>query len=70
VRQSPASKGVNTEVEEATALEAVTRQLLCAVVNCKLCELAIALPLLVVAFCKCSINPITNPDPSFSYSYT
>jgi hypothetical protein len=26
VRRSPASKGVNTEVEKATALEAVTRQ--------------------------------------------
>jgi hypothetical protein len=26
VRQSPASKDVNTEVEEATALEAVTRR--------------------------------------------
>jgi hypothetical protein len=52
VRQSPASKGVNTEVEEATALEAVTRQLvktqetenvMCSVVNCRVCELAIAL---------------------------
>jgi hypothetical protein len=26
VRQSPASKDVNTEIEEATALEAVTRR--------------------------------------------
>jgi hypothetical protein len=26
VRQSPVSKGVNTEAEEATALEAVTRR--------------------------------------------
>jgi hypothetical protein len=26
VRQSPASKGVNTETEEATTLEAVTRR--------------------------------------------
>jgi hypothetical protein len=26
VRQSPSSKGVNTEAEEAMALEAVTRQ--------------------------------------------
>jgi hypothetical protein len=26
VRQSPASKDVNTEAEEATALEAVTKQ--------------------------------------------
>jgi hypothetical protein len=26
VRQSPASKGVNVEVEEATALKAITRR--------------------------------------------
>jgi hypothetical protein len=26
MRQSPANKGVNTEAEEATALEAVTRR--------------------------------------------
>jgi hypothetical protein len=46
-----ASKGVNMEAEEATAIEAVTRQqpvkiqhnLVRAVVNCRVCELAIAL---------------------------
>jgi hypothetical protein len=52
VRQSPASKVVNTEPEEATALEAVTRRLVKtrqtektvrAVVNCRVCELAMAL---------------------------
>jgi hypothetical protein len=53
VRQSPASKDVNTEGEEATALEAVTRRqpvkieqtgdLARAVVKCRVCELAIAL---------------------------
>jgi hypothetical protein len=47
-------EAVNTEVEGSTVLEAVTRQRLvktqqtdktyvCAVVNCRLCELAIAL---------------------------
>jgi hypothetical protein len=42
VRQSPASKGVNTEAEEATALEAVTRRQLVklqqtGVMNCSVC---------------------------------
>jgi hypothetical protein len=37
--------------------------LLRAVVNCRACELAIALSLLVVTTCKCSVNPITNPTP-------
>jgi hypothetical protein len=36
----------------------------CALVNCRLCELAIASYLLVVPICKYSINPFTNPDPS------
>jgi hypothetical protein len=53
VRESPASKDANTEAEEATALEAVTRRqpvkiqhteenLMRGVVNCRVCELAIA----------------------------
>jgi hypothetical protein len=53
VRQSPASKNVNKEAEEATALEAVTgrqtgkdtagwEDLVRAVVNCRVCELALA----------------------------
>jgi hypothetical protein len=41
-----------------------------AVVNCKMCELAIALQLLVVTICKCSINTITNPNPVYSHSIT
>jgi hypothetical protein len=54
VRQPPASKDVNTEAEEAIELEAVTRKRLAktqqtekdlvrAVLNCRVCELAIAL---------------------------
>jgi hypothetical protein len=51
VRQSLTSKDVSTEAEEAMALEAVTRRhpmkilekLVRAVVNCSVCELAIAL---------------------------
>jgi hypothetical protein len=54
VRHSPASKGVNTEAEEATESEAVTRRQpvkiqqteknsLSAVLNCNVCELVRAL---------------------------
>jgi hypothetical protein len=35
-----------------------------------MCELAIALWLLVATICKLSINPITNPNPVYSHSYT
>jgi hypothetical protein len=41
-----------------------------AVVNCRVCELAIALQLLVVTICKCSVNPITNPNPVYSHFIT
>jgi hypothetical protein len=46
VRQSPADKDVNTEAEEGKALEAgedTAQDLIRAAVNCRLCELAIAL---------------------------
>jgi hypothetical protein len=53
VTQSPGSKGVNTDAEEATELEAVTRRqpvnirwtekAVRVVVNCRVCESAIAL---------------------------
>jgi hypothetical protein len=33
------------------------------VVNCKVYELAIVLEWHVVTICKCSINPITSPNP-------
>jgi hypothetical protein len=41
-------------------------------VNCKVCELAIALQLFVVTSCvyKCSINQITNPNPVYSHINT
>jgi hypothetical protein len=41
-----------------------------AVVNCRMCELALALQLHVVMISKCSVNPITNPNPIYSHSYT
>jgi hypothetical protein len=52
VTQSPASRDVNTEAEESTVLGAVTKQrpvktqqtdLVRAVINCRVSELAIAL---------------------------
>jgi hypothetical protein len=39
-----------------------------AVMNCKVCELAKALELLLVTFCKNSTNPITNPNPDYNQS--
>jgi hypothetical protein len=43
-------------------------ELVCAVVNCRVCELVISLWLLVVTFCGSSINPIINPNPIYSHS--
>jgi hypothetical protein len=80
VRWTPASEDVNTEAEESTALEAVTRlqpvnvqqteELMHSVVNYRVGELAIALQLFVATFCKCLINPITHPNSVYSHSYT
>jgi hypothetical protein len=68
---------MNTKAEEATALKAVTRRRLVKtqqnekpVVNCRMCELAIALWLLVVTIWKCSINSITNPNPVYIHCNT
>jgi hypothetical protein len=44
--------------------------LVCAVLNCRMCEWAIALLLLAVPICKSSINPITNPNPLYSHNHT
>jgi hypothetical protein len=41
-----------------------------AVVNCRVCELGIALYLLVVMFSKSTTNVITDPNPVCSHSYT
>jgi hypothetical protein len=70
----------NTEAEESVTLEAVTRRppvktqqterAMCAVVNCKVCESAIVLQLLVTPSCKRAINPITNPNPVYSHCIT
>jgi hypothetical protein len=46
------------------------KHLVRAVGNCRVYELAIELYLRVLTICKCSINPITNPNPVYSHSYT
>jgi hypothetical protein len=78
MRQLPASKDVNTEAEEATALKAVRRrqQMMIqqakkqAVMNYTARELELGLYLFVVTFCKSSMNPISNSNPVHSHSYT
>jgi hypothetical protein len=39
-----------------------------AAVKCRVCELALALYLFLVTFCKSSINTITNPNPVYNHS--
>jgi hypothetical protein len=66
-------KNVNAKAEEATALEAVARRQpvkINAVVNCRVCELAISLQLLIVTICDSSINLVTNTNSVCIYSYT
>jgi hypothetical protein len=53
-----------TTGEDTTDWEDLVR----AVVNCRLCELKIALQLLVVTFCNCIIQPIIDPNPVYNYS--
>jgi hypothetical protein len=47
-----------------------SEDLLQAALNFIVCELAIALQLRVVTICKCSINPITNPNPVYGHNQT
>jgi hypothetical protein len=72
IGQSPASKAVNMEAEEVVTRQQAkiqqTEDLVRAVMNCKVCELAIASELLVVTICKSPIDPITNPSPVYSHS--
>jgi hypothetical protein len=68
-------------VRGTSAVEAVTRKrmvktqqagksLVCALLNCRMCELATALQLLVVTSCvnECAINPITDLNPVYSHT--
>jgi hypothetical protein len=78
VGQSPVDNNVSMETEDivgirhqATPGEGIVdwEDLVRAVVNCRVCELALALQLLVVMIGKCSVSPITNPNPVYSHSY-
>jgi hypothetical protein len=75
----PAAKNVNMEIEDFVGIrpQATTDEdtadwedLLRAVVNYRVFELAIAVELFVATFCKCLITPITNPEPVYSHSRT
>jgi hypothetical protein len=79
VGQSPAGMNVWTEAKDVVGIrhQATTGEdradwedLVGVLVNCRACELAIALQLLVVAICKRSTNAITNPNLVYSHSYT
>jgi hypothetical protein len=73
MRQLAPGKGMHTEAEKSNLeshYQAMISEdtadwegLACAVVNRKVCELAIALYLIVVTSFKTPINPITNPNP-------
>lgn len=54
------------QVHEGTAK---CEDLVCAMVNCKVCTLAIALYLLVVTSQRISINPIISPNPVYSHKH-
>jgi hypothetical protein len=77
----PFREDLSPEAEKWPLLGAVIRQLLvktlpagkylaCALVNCKVWKLAMALKLSVITSCvlKWSINPISNRDRFFSFS--
>jgi hypothetical protein len=68
VRQLVAGKDVNMEAEESTLWEPLLGNIVkCAIVNCRVCELAIPLQLIVVTISKSPINLITNPNPMSSH---
>jgi hypothetical protein len=78
VGQQPVGKIVSTKTEDivgirhqATTGEDTTDRddLVRYVVNCRECELAIALELLVYMICNCSVNPITDPNLVYSHSH-
>jgi hypothetical protein len=77
VRQLPVGKNVSMVAEDiveirhqATTCEETAdwKDLACPLVNCRACELATALQILVVTICKRSVTPITDPNPVYSHS--
>jgi hypothetical protein len=60
------SYGVGSRYQAITCEDTADwEDLVRAVGNCRVCELAITLQVLVVTFCKVSVNPITNPNPVY-----
>jgi hypothetical protein len=51
---------IDSRYQATTSERQQTEQLVSAVVNCRVCELAITLQLLVVTICKQSINTISK----------
>jgi hypothetical protein len=41
---------------------------LCVVVDCRVCEIAIALEFITITICKKLINPVSNANPVHSHS--
>jgi hypothetical protein len=66
VTSAVGSRYKTTTGEDAADWEDLVR----VVVKCRVCELAIALQLLVLTICEFSTDPITNPNPVYSHSYT
>jgi hypothetical protein len=60
---------VSTEAVDVSEYTADLRHLVHILVDCRMCELSIALQLLVFTIYKCSINPIKKPNSVYSYSY-
>jgi hypothetical protein len=68
-RQSPAGNDVNTEADDIVGIryQATTGEdaedSMCAVFRSRVREVARALKFRVVTIYKCSVNPITSPNP-------
>jgi hypothetical protein len=70
----------NTDEKERPPLETVIggmvkilqaeKTKVCVLVLSQVCELVKRLHLLVIVFCKCSINGITNPNPKYTQSHS
>jgi hypothetical protein len=62
--------GVGSRYQTTSEDTADWEDLVGAVVNCRVCELAIALQLVVVTICKCAVNSIINSNLVYHHSIT
>jgi hypothetical protein len=78
MEQSPVGKIVSTEAEDIVGIRHQAKtgkdkvdceDIMSPVVNCRV-WISESAPLTLLTFCMCSINPITNPNPVYSHSYT